>query len=134
MSLQCFPHKRVSTFKQFSRQSHAHMSSLTAKRESYTVQTVTWLPPVCVLPNTNACIQMRLNITFYGKIGIFEDVCRHTRPSLVTTEYTCSPAISRNITQPCVLAQAAFCRTCVGELLTMDYHDLLPMYRMICFS
>ena len=48
---------------------------------THTVQTVTNLPPACVLLNPIACIQMMLNSnTFYGKIGPFEAVYGHPPP------------------------------------------------------
>ena len=50
-------------------------------------------------------------------------------PTLVLLQY---PVMSRAITQPCALAKfsfnaprSAFCRTCIGEFLTMAYHGLL---------
>ena len=62
-----------------------------------------------LLTKTHTSWIWRLNTTtLYRKIGAFEVVCVYPRPCLITTDHPCSAAMSRDITQPCILATFSF--------------------------
>ena len=55
------------------------LSHICQSNHRLTVQTVTNLPPGCILPTPTACNHMQLNIaSFYGNVKTFEDICIHS--------------------------------------------------------
>ena len=107
-----------------------------------TVQSVTNLPPGCVLPSTTACIHMRLNsqISWENRdlwSGLHPPTtmfCNNGLP-LYCCDFSWHNATMRTDNGLVVMhtQSTKFCHGCVGEFLSMAFHGVLFFYSWFLF-
>ena len=64
---------------------------------------------------------LRLNTTFYAKMGTFEAVCIYPPPCFVTTDYTQHKTTVRAGNGLVLMQTIEFCQGCVAEFLSMFF-------------